>query len=169
MQTTHIREEIKFLYKKKDKLNENLYKTHIQAALVWGKTWDLIHNSIHNMVNRELERKYRLLENKITRLKETQVEKIYNTYKFFPRVINQTDIKFTTGELTLLNKGLKYNLGYKHTNWIRDLGPEGECAITLLPPRRARLRKIPSGKTIEDSKPNNPQNADTVRENSTKK
>ena len=38
MQTTHIREEIKFLYKKKDKLNEILYQTHLQAASEWEKT-----------------------------------------------------------------------------------------------------------------------------------
>jgi len=73
MQTTRVREEIKFVYKKKDKLNENLYKTHLQAALEWGKIWDSIRNSIHNTVNSESERKYRLLENKIARLNETQV------------------------------------------------------------------------------------------------
>ena len=79
------------------------------------------------------ETKYRLLDNKITRLKETQVEKIDNTYKFYSRVINQNVIKFTNGELMLLNKGLKYNLGYKHKNWVRDLGLEAECAISPLP------------------------------------
>jgi len=88
IQTTHIREEIKFLYKKKDKLNEILYRTHLQAASEWGRTWDLIRDSIHNTTNRESEKKYRLLDNKIAQLKETQVEKIDNTYKFYPRVVN---------------------------------------------------------------------------------
>jgi len=70
MQTTRFREEIKFLYKKKDKLNEILYKTHLQEASEWGKVWDLIRDSVHDTVDRESEKKYRLLDNKITRLKE---------------------------------------------------------------------------------------------------
>ena len=72
MQTTRIGEEIKFLYKKKDKLNEILYKTHLQAASEWGKIWDLIRNNRHNNVNRESEKNFRLLDNKITRIKETK-------------------------------------------------------------------------------------------------
>ena len=56
MQTTRIREEVKFLYKKKDKLKEMLYKTHLQAASEWGKTWDLVRDSIHNTVNLESEK-----------------------------------------------------------------------------------------------------------------
>ena len=84
-----------------------LYKTHLQAASEWGQTWDLIRDNIHKTVNRESEKKYGLLVNKIVRLKETQVEKIDNTYKFYPRVVNETNIRFTNGELTLLNKGFK--------------------------------------------------------------
>ena len=90
-----------------------LYKTHLQAASEWGQTWDLIRDNIHKTVNRESEKKYGLLVNKIVRLKETQVEKIDNTYKFYPRVVNETNITFTNGELTLLSKGLKCNLGRK--------------------------------------------------------
>jgi len=48
--------------------------------------------------------------------------------------VNETNIRFTNGELILLNKGLKYNLGHKPKHWIRDLGLEAECAIALLPP-----------------------------------
>jgi len=37
MQIARIREEIKFLYKKKDKLNESLYKTHLQRPWNGGE------------------------------------------------------------------------------------------------------------------------------------
>jgi len=37
LQTTRIREEKEFRYKKKDELNEILYKTHLQAASEWEK------------------------------------------------------------------------------------------------------------------------------------
>ena len=47
---------------------------------------------------------------------------------FYPRVI-----AFTIDELTLLNKGLKYNLNHKQKNWIKTLTLEAESAITQLP------------------------------------
>jgi hypothetical protein len=52
---------------------------------------------------------------------------------FTPRVINKTDITFSSDELALLNKGLKYNPHHKHKNWIKTLALEAETAITLLP------------------------------------
>ena len=38
--------------------------------------------------------------------------------EFYPRVINKTDITFTNDELTLCNKGLKYDINQEHKNWI---------------------------------------------------
>ena len=52
---------------------------------------------------------------------------------FYTRVINKTNIIFTNEELTLLNKGLKYNLNDKHKHWLTNLAFEAETAITLLP------------------------------------
>jgi len=37
------------------------------------------------------------------------------------KFINKTDITFTNDELSLPNKGLKYNLNYKHKNWMKPL------------------------------------------------
>ena len=42
MQKTSIRDEIKYLYKKKEIFNTALYTTHQQAAREWGNSWDLI-------------------------------------------------------------------------------------------------------------------------------
>jgi len=64
-------------------------------------------------------------------------------------MINQTDIKFTNGELTLLNKGLKYNLGHKHKHRIRVLGLEAECAITLLPPEEQEYTRYKVAKQLK--------------------
>ena len=52
---------------------------------------------------------------------------------FYPRVNNRTDIEFSGNELTLLNKGLKYNLSFKPKNWIKNLALEAETALTYLP------------------------------------
>ena len=48
-QLLRVSEEIKFLYMKKDKLNEILYKAHLQAALEWGNCWHL--NPVCQIVN----------------------------------------------------------------------------------------------------------------------
>ena len=42
--------------------------------------------------------------------------------------VNNTDIKFTDHEMTLLEKGPKYNLHYKKRNWIQNLALEAETA-----------------------------------------
>ena len=43
-----------------------------------------------------------------------QTDKITTTpHKFYPRVINETNITFTNEEMTILSKVLKYNLNFK--------------------------------------------------------
>jgi hypothetical protein len=49
-QITRIKDEIKFLFKKKEKLNYELYKAHLK-----GSVWDTILRSIHESLNREME------------------------------------------------------------------------------------------------------------------
>jgi hypothetical protein len=110
-QLIHIKEEIRMLYKKKDKLNRDLYKTHLQAAKDWGKTWYLIQNSIQNSLNVEIEKKYKTNDDKINKMTLTQTDE----------------------EMSLLKKGPKYNLSYKRKHWISNLALEAANAIMLLP------------------------------------
>jgi len=66
-------------------------------------------------------------------LENTKNNNHKHLHSFHPRVINKTNINFSTNELNLLNKGLKYNLPYKQKNWISTLAIEAETAITQLP------------------------------------
>jgi hemerythrin len=80
-----------------------------------------------------MEKKYKSIEDKINRLTLNQTKKP-NTYtQFYPRVVNETAIKFSDEEITLLNKGLKYNLSHKRKHWLNNLASEVENAIMLLP------------------------------------
>jgi hypothetical protein len=45
-----ITEEIKFLYKKKEFLNTQVYKAHLQAASTWGNAWFIISDNIHETI-----------------------------------------------------------------------------------------------------------------------
>jgi hypothetical protein len=56
-QNIRIKEEIKLLYKKKDKLNADLYSSHLQAAKEWGSSWHIIYRTITDTTNQEIEKK----------------------------------------------------------------------------------------------------------------
>ena len=132
-QLIRIKDEIKFLYKKKEKLNRKLYETHLQAAKEWGNTWHIICNSIQDTLDREAQRKYKSIDDKIHKLTQTQVKESRNHTQFYPRVKKETTITFSEEEMELLNKGLKYNLGHKKKSWISNLALEAENAIMSLP------------------------------------
>jgi 5'-deoxynucleotidase YfbR-like HD superfamily hydrolase len=53
--------------------------------------------------------------------------------QFYPRVENRTNITFSSDELALLNKDLKYSFNYKRKNWIETLALETETAVSYLP------------------------------------
>ena len=134
VRTLRIKEELKFLHKKKEVLNRELYRRHLQEAQEWGKWWDPIHESIILKINTDMERKYKVMDDKIGRLTQTQTHNPKTDIKFYPRVINKTSIEFSDKEMELLNKGLKYNLGKKQKGWINNLTMEAETAVTMLPP-----------------------------------
>ena len=80
-----------------------------------------------------MDKKYNYIKQKLNKLEHTQTSTPKHVKTFYPRVINNTNIRFNAEELSLLNKGLKYNLSYKNKNWIQTLALETETAITQLP------------------------------------
>ena len=114
-----IKDEIRFLHKKKQQLNNTLYNIHLKAAQEWGSTWYIILNSIIDSTKLEIESKYRIIDNKIKKLSKAQTQNNELQKFFYPRVDNRIDIEFSGNELTLLNKDIKYNLNFKRKNWIK--------------------------------------------------
>jgi hypothetical protein len=70
---------------------------------------------------------------KLKNLEKTKTSTPSHYKKFYPRIVNKTDITFNADELDLLNKGLKYNLSLKRNNWIETLSLEAETAVSKLP------------------------------------
>jgi len=64
--TTHhrINQEIKFLYLKKARLNEQLYKKHLECAATWPRIWTSIQQIIDNNLQGEMEKHYENLNKK---------------------------------------------------------------------------------------------------------
>jgi len=102
-----IKGELKFLHKKQEMLNRELYRHHLQVAQEWGRWWVVIHVSILQKINTEMERKYKSMDDKIKRLPQNQAQKPKTDTNIYPRVVNNTSIKFSDEEMELLNKGLK--------------------------------------------------------------
>ena len=134
-------------------------------AHAWDKTWQYIYEGIEEKLGRGTKAKYKILNRKLDHLSKTQNKTPHRTQTFHPRLINNTDIKFSKSETALLKKDLKYNLHSKPRNWIQNLALEAETAITQLPPnerdvyrkqaadRIDRLQQhIPYDKTHPESK-----------------
>jgi hypothetical protein len=106
VQTVSLKDEIKFLYVRKEKLNGELYRIHLKAAQEWRNTWHTILDCTHDSINQYLERKYKIIVKKTKYISTRQTRNFHTS-------VNKADITYSDDELTLLNKGLKYNLNHK--------------------------------------------------------
>jgi hypothetical protein len=88
---------------------------------------------VTNCTNLELERKYKTIDAELNKLCKSQYQNSTLQRQFHPRVDNRINITFSSDELTLRNKGLKYNLNFKRKNWIEALALEAETAVSYLP------------------------------------
>jgi hypothetical protein len=62
-QILRVKNEIKFLFKRKERLNRELYTVHMKAAAnEWESMWATIQDSIHESMNHEMEKKYQPLD-----------------------------------------------------------------------------------------------------------
>jgi hypothetical protein len=130
-----IKDEINFLHCKKQKLNSTIYHVHLNLAKSWASLWPHMQHTIEEKLQKECRAKYQTLDNK---LKCLTLQKPKTPPQLVPknvhlRVVNMTDISLLEPEMTLLQKGPKYNLHNKPKNWIQNLALEAETAISHLP------------------------------------
>jgi hypothetical protein len=78
-----------------------------KVAQEWGNVWNIIQKSIIESINKEIDKKYKSIEHKLSKLSLKPTEKPDTNTQFYSRVINETDIDFSNEEMTMLNKGLK--------------------------------------------------------------
>jgi hypothetical protein len=70
-----LNQEIKFLYIKKQKVNEQLYKHHVKCASTWHNTWLFIQNRVDGNLQLETEALYNNLNRKIDNLINKHLKK----------------------------------------------------------------------------------------------
>jgi hypothetical protein len=95
--------------------------------------WYIILHSILDATNHDLVKKYRTIDIKLKKLEKTQGSNHEFQEQFYLRVVSKTDIIFSNDELSLLKKGLKYNLSNKHKKWFETLALEAKTAVSYSP------------------------------------
>jgi hypothetical protein len=109
-----LNQEIRFLYKKKQVLNEQLYRAHLECAKSWNGTSQCILTSTESKLQNRINTLYQKLNknlcklNKTTHKHETITQTNNNT--FHERIQNLTSITLTSEETKLLKLGSNYAL-----------------------------------------------------------
>jgi hypothetical protein len=58
-QVLRVKDEIKFLYRKKEHINRELYTLHLKAATEWGTLWDILSKIVHDSTRHLMNNRYR--------------------------------------------------------------------------------------------------------------
>jgi hypothetical protein len=69
-----LNQEIKFLYAKKQHLNEKLYRTHLECMAQWPTLWQLIQTAIDSKLHHEMEQHYAHLNRKLDHILHKQTK-----------------------------------------------------------------------------------------------
>ena len=120
--TLWIKNEIKQLYSKKSLLNTVLMKKHLELLQkLHPSQIDNVTYLIEKQINKTIMKKKKTQNIKISNLLKVQNDPQKNntiSHRFYPRIVNLTEINFNNEETNLLNKGLKYcfkNKGFKQS------------------------------------------------------
>jgi len=108
-----LNNEIKFLYKKSNNLVHNikLLKAKLRSKIPKHELGSVIHK-INDKICKKKKQKSKVLQQKLTKLRKSQKVGSAPTllnHKFYPRVINLTNINLTQNEESILGKINKYN------------------------------------------------------------
>jgi hypothetical protein len=140
-QLLRIKDELKYLHMKKQQLNTKLYQLHLLLANTWGNAWQYIQHTINRNLEKETKPIYQRLDNKLHKLALEQTNTPKSHHTFYPRIVNNTDITFSSKEIELLEKGPKYNLHHKKKNWLINLASSNSGGSV----KHALTRSLASG------------------------
>ena len=90
---------------KKQQLNEQLYKIHLECTTLWLTTWQLIQSTIDSKIQQQMEEHYQRLNKKLDQLlqKQSTLPRNNNKHQFYTRVKNLTNVRLNKEKTQLLN------------------------------------------------------------------
>jgi hypothetical protein len=132
-----ITQEIKFQYKKKQYLNQQLYQSHLECANYYGGMWQHMHLIIDQQLHNNMETQYHTLNKKLDALSNDKSG--YNkvkTNQFQPKVINLSNTHLTKEQTDILSLGHSYAIEMEPKKYINELiiRVDTEVAIRQLEP-----------------------------------
>ena len=145
-------QEIKFLYQKKQHLNQQLYRTHLQCAHEYAGMWQHIYENIDLQLNKIMEAQYTKLNNKLDKLlfqKTNHPNSNKQNNQNNSRVINLTNIKLTHEQLHTLSFGPNFAIEKAPEKIINELIIDTETAIKKLEPKQQGTYRYLAAKQIK--------------------
>ena len=101
-----INQEPKFQYAKKQQLNEQLYKIHLDCATLWPTTWQLIQLTIDSKIQQQMEEHYQRLNKKLDHHLQKQPKQSVpprhndkDKHQFYTTVKNLTNVRLIPNAL----------------------------------------------------------------------
>jgi len=142
-----INKELKLQYAKKQRLNEQLYKIHLECATLWPTTWQLIQSTIDSKVQQQMEEHHQRLNKKLDHHLQKQPQQSTpprhnDKHRFYTRVKNLKNVRLNREEMQLLKYGLNYNTERSISSYIANLTAETERAVRLLDVKMQNTHRI---------------------------
>ena len=163
-----INQEIKYLYQKKQRLNQQLYRAQLTGAATYKGMWQHALIGIEEEQSRIMELKYKNLQEKMDRLQNKNKNKNRQNYNKFsqnnnsfdpqPRIINLTEMPLTKEQLNILNRGPQYAMETNQNFNINGLIAETENAIKHIDQKWQNMYRIQASKHIKRIREEQKQN-----------
>jgi hypothetical protein len=156
-----INQEIKFLYCKKQHLNQQLYNIHLECAQHYDRMWQYVQNNIDSKLSEDMNKLYERLNCKLdllTQKTKNQNKHKENTQTENSRVINLTNITFTKEQINTLKLGPQYAIEKNPKLYINALITDMENAIRHLQSNIQNTFQHLTAKKIKQIKESNRHN-----------
>ena len=146
---------IKFLHYKKQRINQKMYKLHLEYANKWKNLWTILDQNTEEGLSQDMETHYAHLNQKLDNLQIQQQKKegrknTKNTeYQFYKRTINLTKIQFNKEEMELLNTGMQHSIQKPMEQYWNDLTIETDQAIRKLDTKTQDAFRITATKKLK--------------------
>ena len=128
--TYRINQELKYLYFKKQKLDEQLYQLHLHCAHQWSYTWRYIQHIVNNQLHTMTENLYQTMNKKLKSLRVS----VYKNTQHQLRHNKDTNqpLQFQFYSKIQESDGYPSFPGRKRNTGIRNLTFMGPCIVNVL-------------------------------------
>ena len=127
-----IKNEIRYLYRKKNFMSLQLYNIEQQALKMFNIFWYTIKSSIIEKLSQFIKIKYNTLNMKLQQLagnQNTTYKPEQTDFQFQEPIKNLTNIDFSNSELEHVYKGFKSNFQYNNKHQIKEMIIDAEYII----------------------------------------